>query len=381
MSKKRKERTRQPDVPAVRARVKKKKRKRFKLDLPPSMVYALGITAALVVVVVMSFTLFFNISQADIQGCELYTYDQVIAMSGVSGGTNLLRMNTDTVEKRLVEGLPYVEQAKVTKRFPDSIDIEITEAEQGASLEQDGRYVIISTKGVALETDVKAPASGHPVIKGFEIKPDIAPGKQIESKDNLKAKIVSTLMSALDRYGFEKVSEIDLTDRTNIVLRYDDRLDVYIGSSYDMEYKLEEIKAVIDKGLKDNFTGVIRYNGTESGISAIPEGAAQTHEKVKDQKKTVKKTTTDDTGEDGTDDTGEETNSADTAEPETADPDAAAEPDAVADPDTAADPDAAAEPYDTPADGDAQQADGQPAVTEAPAETELPPETTTWAGW
>ena len=319
MSKRRNDRSRQAALPDKRARVRRKKRKRIRLELPPKMVYAFGITAALVVVVIMSFTLYFNVSQADIQGCELYTYDQVLAMSGVSGGTNLLRMNADVVEKRLVEGLPYVEEAKVTKKFPDSINIELKEATKGASLEDDGRYVIISKKAVALETNVKTAAAGCPVIKGFEMKADITPGKSIESKDNLKAKIVSSLMSLLDKYELEKVSEIDITDRTNIVLRYDDRLDIYIGSSYDMDYKLEEIKAVIDKGLNKNFKGLLRYNGTDSGISAIPEGAVATREKARAEKQAKRKKaeqtakTDDDTGQtdeeplqtDDTDDTAE----------------------------------------------------------------------------
>lgn len=349
---KRKNRRREADVIASRGGKKlHKKRKRLRLDVPPRVVYAFGITAAVVVVVILSFTMFFNVRQADIKGCELYTYDQVLIMSGISNNTNLLRMNTDTIEKRLVEGLPYIQEAKVTKRFPDSIDIVLTEAAQKANLDNDGRYMVISAEGIVLETDRKSAVSGLPIIYGFEPEDDTAPGTEMVSKDNLKAKIVKTLLSSIDKLGLDKVSEIDITDRTDIILKYDGRLDIYIGSSYDMEYKLEQIKAVIDKGLTDSFKGVLRYNGTDSGISAIPESSAKTRADVKAARDEAKKKK---------------------AEAEQA----------------AQQSEAQGEQQTETPEGDEQEPSvpaattEAPVVTTAPPETEpLPPSTTTWAGW
>ena len=353
---------------------KRRKKKKRLVDLsriPPRMVYAFGITAAIVIVVIMSFTLFFNVRQADIKGCELYSYDQVLVMSGVSNSTNLLRMNTDIVEKRLVEGLPYIEEAKVSKHFPDSIDITLTEAEQKACLDDDGRYMIVSTKGIVLETERKSAVAGLPVIKGFEPEDNITPGTELRSKDNLKAKIIKTLLGSLDELEMTKVSEIDITDRTNIILRYDNRIDIYIGSSYDMEYKLEEIKAVIDKGINDSFKGMLRYNGTDSGISAIPESSANARAEAK-AKKNAKKTEkqqkkTEQTAEtppeqtEGTPEQGQEGYTDDAAYQEGQDN----------------------EDYQDYSDNAEPAAVTEaPAVTAAPIETEPPPpETTTWAGW
>ena len=328
-----------------------KKRKRIKLNIPPLVVMAFGIISALVVVVIMSFTLFFNVKQADITGCELYTYDQVLLMSGVSNSTNLLRMNTDVIESRLEKGLPYIEEAKVTKHYPDSIDIELIEAKQKANLDNDGRYIVISSQGVVLETDRKAPVSGLPVIKGFEPEDTLKPGDEMKSKDNLKAKIVKTLLDTIDKLEFSGISEIDLTDRTNIVLRYDDRLDIYIGSSYDMEGKLEDMKLVIDQGLISTFRGMLRYTGAESGIMARSENAVNSRDEARKKRKANEKT-----DEKKSDDTqqGEQTQQGDDTQ----------------------DGGEWQDGYDEPAQTE------QPAVTTAPPETEPPPpETTTWAGW
>jgi len=52
---------------------------------------------------------------------------------------------------------------------------------------------------------------------------------------------------------------------------YDGRLEIKLGSSVDMEYKLTYLKAVIDKSITDDYEGTLIYNGADSGISAIPK--------------------------------------------------------------------------------------------------------------
>ena len=346
-------------------RKKHKKRKRIKLDIPSGVVMSLGITSALVVVVLLAFTMFFNVRTADITGSELYTYDQILLISGVNDNTNLLRMNTDVIEKRLVNGLPYVEEAKVTKKFPDTVKIEIKEADVCASLQTDDGYMLISRAGVVLETQSSAPVSGKPVIKGFEAQKNLEAGGAVESKDSLKAKIVTTLLDCMEKLEFDKVYDIDISDRTNIILRYDDRIDIYIGSSYDMEYKLESIKLVIDQGVTDSFRGMLRYNGPESGITELSEDAIN-----RMKTRTAKKQTKPAEEQDGQ--TGQ-TTTAQQQEPDTQPDDGQGY---VPEAEPVYEPEQQAEPEDGNG-GDNET----PAVTAAPPETELPPETTTWNGW
>lgn len=45
--------------------------------------------------------LFFNVSEIKIEGVTLYEQDQILGVGGVSTGQNLVRTNTDIVEKRL----------------------------------------------------------------------------------------------------------------------------------------------------------------------------------------------------------------------------------------------------------------------------------------
>ena len=86
----------------------------------------------------------------------------------------------------------------------------------------------------------------------------------------MKTKIFNDLIKQADELGLKKITSIDLSDRTDIILNYNGKkIKIYIGSSVDMDYKLKYIKAVIDEKLSDNFKGTLRYNGVNSGISAI----------------------------------------------------------------------------------------------------------------
>ena len=59
---------------------------------------------------------------------------------------------------------------------------------------------------------------------------------------------------------------------------YDGRITLELGSSMDLDYKLNYFKSVIDSKLSDDFKGKLVYNGADSGISAIPDGAGKKDE-------------------------------------------------------------------------------------------------------
>ena len=77
----------------------------------------------------------------------------------------------------------------------------------------------------------------------------------------------------MNSLGMKNIKKIDITDRTDIKLNYDNRIEIQLGSSVDLDIKLTYIKTVLDKGLPESYEGTLRYNGIDSGISAIPKQA------------------------------------------------------------------------------------------------------------
>ena len=129
---------------------------------------------------------------------------------------------------------------------------------------------MLSASGKILETKNPAPTGDIPVIKGFELK-SLSQGDKLASEDSFKADILKELLNDLHDLKFKNIDSIDLTTRSDIKLMYDGRLEIKLGSSVDMEYKLTYLKAVIDKSITDDYEGTLIYNGADSGISAIPK--------------------------------------------------------------------------------------------------------------
>lgn len=250
-----------------RVKVNRKKRRN---NLRPY--YAIAVVVAFAIMLILCMTVFFRYKPENISinGVTLYTKEQILVVGGVSAESNLMRTDTDVIAERLKKYLVYVDDVQVKKSYPSKLIINVKEAEKAADIDFNGKYYVVSKSGKLLECGNDTRTKGIPIVKGLELK-SLTPGSKLETKDTLKTKIFADLTQQLDKLGFTKITGINLTDRTNIVLVYNGKIKIYIGSSVDMDYKLKYVKTVIDEKLSDNFKGILRYNGVNSGISAIPD--------------------------------------------------------------------------------------------------------------
>ena len=228
--------------------------------------YIISIFIVLAMLLIACLVFFFNIKTIEVRGVTLYGDEQIQIVGGVQSGQNLIRLDTDTVEKRLKDNLVYVEEAKVEQKFPSTLVITVTEAEKAVDIEENGAYYVVSSSGKMLERSNPKPTGNIPVITGFELK-STEPGQELESKDSLKTDILSELLQYISELHFKKVTYIDMKDRADIKILYDNRIEIKLGSSVDIENKLTGIKAVID-AQKPGYEGTIIYNSVDSGISA-----------------------------------------------------------------------------------------------------------------
>lgn len=235
---------------------------------------AVAVAVITTVGLILSLCFFFNLKQVAVNGVTLYTSDQILEVGGVVNGANLFRTNTDLIEQRLVETLPYVESAKVSKDFPNSLVIEIVEAEKFAEIESNGQYYVLSRSGRILEAANPQHDETLPLVVGFDLSaPEI--NKELSSTDEYKSKVLMQVLEDIEASGIGNISVVDITNRTDIVLWYGDHIDLRVGSSMDMEYKLTCMKAVIENKLEPDFDGTLRYNGPRD-ISGLARAAQTT---------------------------------------------------------------------------------------------------------
>lgn len=223
---------------------------------------------------------FFRIDEIQVKGSTYYAAETVIAHSTVRNGDNLFRTDIDGIEERLTRLMVYADEVKVRRKLPSRLVITVKEAVPRYNLYQDGKYFLVSTSGKILENNMTAPKEDYLTVSGFEIK-NTDPGAKLESEDNLKARILDEITENLEKMKFSGVEEIDISDRTDIKLFYEGRIEIRIGSSLDIPYKLKYVRAVIDavhKTYGDDYEGTLIYHSASSGISAIAKESG--HETV-----------------------------------------------------------------------------------------------------
>ena len=264
------------DVKVINGKKVKVARKKRRSNL---MTYcALAVAVCTAVGLIISLCFLFDLEQVEVSGLTLYSNDQVLAVGGVESGANLIRTDTKVIEKRLTDTLPYLKSVSVVKDYPHAIKISIVEETKCADIELNGKYYIAARSGKIVEAENAYHDASVPLVTGFELKePEL--GGELTSDDDLKAKVLMQLLDAVENSGIKKITAIDITERTDIVVTYDSRIKLRLGSSIDLEYKLNCMKSVIEQKLASDFEGTLKYNNSKTGISAFSKDAESALEK------------------------------------------------------------------------------------------------------
>lgn len=218
--------------------------------------------------VLLSLTVFFRADTISVTGKTLYTNDQIILASGLRKGDNLIRLNKDRVKNNILSQLANVDDVKIKKKFPSEIVIEVTAAKPYAVIEDNGLYYSISKTGKILGNSSEN-TDNLILIKGFSPE-KLELNTYVKSKDDKKSELLKSISDNLDSQSFTGITEIDITERFDIKLKYQNRIDIALGGPAELAYKVKFAKVTIDEKIAENFTGnlIIRDNG---GASIIPK--------------------------------------------------------------------------------------------------------------
>lgn len=250
---------------------KRVRRRKKKISLYIFMIFIIVIGIG----ILLSVTLLFNINVINIKGDVDYSDDTVLEASGLSKGDNLVRLDANEAERKILSSMIYIEEASISKKYPDTLEINLTKCVPAANVEYDDGYLLISKKGKILE-NVKEARTDCFTIKGIEAQSyDL--GGYIQSSDEQKTKIYTEILDALSKYEDHNVTLIDMTDKFDIVINYDNRINFELGNANDISYKIKLADTVL-KDIDETKKGTMVMVGanqisfrTEGGIGSTSE--------------------------------------------------------------------------------------------------------------
>ena len=229
--------------------------------------------AAAVVAVFLGLSVFFRVDTITVAGADKYTPWMIRQASGVETGDALLSISEARVASRIISGLPYIGEVKVSRKLPGTVEIQVIELQVTYSIEdENGGWWLISSGGRALESVSLEKALGYTRVEGLAIRTpnpgetvQAIPGRLVDGDGNaieLDQTDADQQLTALIRVMTElernriigQITRIDMTSVTDIRLEYPQLLTVRLGDDDRMDYKISYLAAAIEK-LEGNQSG------------------------------------------------------------------------------------------------------------------------------
>jgi len=220
--------------------------------------------------VLLSVTLLFNVKKINVKDDGVnYSKENIIKASGIDIGDNMVRLDADAAEKRILSSMVYVEEAEINKKYPDTLEITLKKCIPSANAEYEGGILLLSPKGKILE-NVPEAQKDLMIVKGLDLT-SFNQGEYITSEDQQKIQIYNDIVNALKNCENGNVVSIDMTDKYDIIINYDNRINFEAGNQNEIAYKIKLADTVL-KDIKEDKKGTMVMIGANQ-ISFRSENA------------------------------------------------------------------------------------------------------------
>ena len=217
------------------------------------------IMLAVVAAIVLGVAIFFRVHTVEVQGNMIYSKEQIVTASGLEAGDNLLLVNRAAVAGGIKAKMPYVRDVSVSPSMPDTVIIQIRESEIAALVQSDvGAKWYINTEGRVLGNSVEGFRGQIVELSGFTITAPKTGEKAVaaeEKEENMEAAL--QVIAQMEGTGLiDQITALDAEKSYDLKVFIEDRLEIQLGSTEDLEYKIQYLQLVLEE-LEDYQAGVV----------------------------------------------------------------------------------------------------------------------------
>lgn len=219
---------------------RRKRRGRFR------WIYKLISLVAVVAALVTACVIFFRANGIHVEGNSHYTAQDIIAASGLETGDNLVTMWEPSINQRICDQLPYVQQVSLRRTLPDQITLVVTERTVAGTIQGDGSAWLLSADGYLLETTSQV--QGLEVTDLQAVSPKAGQQLQVEEASQSKARALTRLISALEEAGrLAQCTKVDCSAASSLSVTYGQH-QLKFPLYGDYPYMLQLFQAALDSG-------------------------------------------------------------------------------------------------------------------------------------
>jgi len=230
--------------------------------------YTFSLLLLIVVAVILSLTVFFKVETITVNGKTPYSNDKIIKASGINKMDNLFLTDKSKASDNIMQKLPYIGSVKVSYKLPNEIAINVEKTSEKCAVVNGDGYVLTNENSKVLQVGVTEIDAKLIILSGGEVK-KAEIGKNIEFKNKETQDLVKKIMEAVISNKLTDITKIDVSDKLDIKMTYQNRIDLLVGSISQIDKKMKFVVEVIEKENErsENQEGVIDLQGLNSDKS------------------------------------------------------------------------------------------------------------------
>ena len=237
---------------------KVKKKRKLSVSVTPKQIFIFltAIFGAMFLLmtlhVVMSFV---TVGDVEIVGVyQPYERSDIMQTTKIRSSDFWLAVDTDEIERRLLSERKYLEKAEVRRQFPNKIIIKVESKTARWYVEIAGRkYALDSDLRVIDETQS---ADGATKLILPNISRVIAGEVPVFGQSEIEVKETLRIIDAVRSSSLSSdITELNVSDRTNIRLKFGGNFDASLGGAEDLSGKLDYIDKLFDEESIANSAG------------------------------------------------------------------------------------------------------------------------------
>ena len=238
---------------------KKKKRRRVIFNI---LLFLLAVMSSAYIII---YTEVFNVKEIQVYGNKQMTETEIIELSGLNIGDNLLRIEKRISENRVATGV-MIKEAEIKRKLPDIIQIHVIERQEAVFMMDPTQAIILDYEGIPLKYS-EADANNLPMIR-LDRELTFRLGEMV-SIDNSDIKVLTLieLLYYIKINGFDYVGHIDIRNNQVFVTTSYGTL-IKLDYRSNMKYQILFTKEIINDRMKNNqdILGLIDFTRGENPV-------------------------------------------------------------------------------------------------------------------
>lgn len=243
----------------------------------------LATVVAVVLALVLGMSIFFKVANVTVAGTEKYSAWDIREASGIRDGENLLTLNKAKIGGKITTKLPYVKKARIIRKLPDTVMIEIQEIDVVYAIaDSTDSWWLMDASGKIADSVSSSEAKSYTQLLGVRLQSPVAGAQAVAMEaipttdeagetipvtvlESDRLRTVIEILQCLEENGvIGQAASVNVSDMTMLELWYEDHYQVLLGDSKNLSYKIQSMVKAIDQQ-KDYQRGILDVSFTTWG--------------------------------------------------------------------------------------------------------------------